>query len=197
MKENKKSTGFIISTASAVVSGIILMVIEPTRLFIIGMLSIFIKKAKYLFLFIWNYLISNHRINGFLLLLLICLSVLLTFLIVVALLEQRINKIRKTYIKDVFYNVNWRWNWNGGTITNLWCFCRNCDMEISYDDSSMNRYSHDTNPRIDLICDHCGRIVSSIPQNTKEYLIGVIEREIRRNVRIKEEEQKNKNIKKE
>lgn len=54
----------------------------------------------------------------------------------------------------------------------------------------MHRYSYDTNPRTDLICDHCGHIVSSIPKSDKNYLISIISREIMRKVRIQINEAK-------
>ena len=47
----------------------------------------------------------------------------------------------------------------------------------------MDRYSYDTNRRIDFICDDYGKVVNSIQDTDKSYLISIVKRKILRNSR--------------
>ena len=187
MSEKKEqSTNLMIGIVSTVVGGIILMVIEPTRSFIIKILGAVIKWIVYILKIVLSYLSTTHQVNGFLFIVLLLLSSAFIILWIVSLIRDSKNSIRDSYTQDVFYNVVWKWYWSGDRIQNLWCFCNYCDYELTYDDSSMHKYSHDQNPRIDLYCDHCGRIVGSAKQMDKDYLLSVVTREIMRNIRQKE-----------
>ena len=186
MDKNNKSSGLLISIVSTVIGGAILMLVEPIRDFIINCIINAAKFISNISLSSWTFLKNDHKINGFLIIITFGLSLLLVVLWIISFVRDNTNKVKNGYTSDEFYNVVWKWYWNGMKVSNLWCYCRNCDFELSYDDTSMHKYSHDQHPRTDLICDHCGRTVSSVPQYSKEYLLSVIEREIYRNLRIKQ-----------
>ena len=186
-KDNRN--GIIVGIISTVVGGIILMVIEPTRNKLLLFFKFILNTLAQLFLSFWRYLTSSHLVNGFLIIVLFGLSITFMVLLIISFFQNRNSGIKENYTKDTFYGVAWKWLWNDSEIYNLWCYCKNCDFALSYDDSSTDRYSHDPNPRIDLICEHCGKVVSSVPRFSKDYLLDVIKREIHRSMRIKEAEQ--------
>ena len=36
------------------------------------------------------------------------------------------------YTEDMIYGAKWRWSWIKGKLSNLWCFCPNCDAQLVY-----------------------------------------------------------------
>lgn len=91
----------------------------------------------------------------------------------------------KAYVEDVIQGLKWRWEWVGGRVTGLWCFCSFCDATLVYDESSC--YSYITNDnKTDFRCENCGdRVVASMSGN-KNFAIGTVEREIHRRIRTSE-----------
>jgi hypothetical protein len=165
----------------AVLGGLIsVIVIDPSRKIIFKIISIIKDFFKNV---VFHYLTTEHYVNGTVIILSFFLWIILIVILLIHLFKKIKGKEYKNYKEDVFFNVIWRWNWGYSDIEDLWCYCPHCDFELTYDDSSTRRYSHDPNPRTDFICDHCQKIISSIQNNDKNFIIGIIEREIRRKVR--------------
>ena len=59
----------------------------------------------------------------------------------------------KSYTEDNVYGAIWRWHWVGNSISNLWCFCPNCDATLVYNDQSVRDYSRQ--PKTEFICENC------------------------------------------
>jgi hypothetical protein len=170
----------LITTIASVLSGIILMIIEPSRKFIVKILIVIKDFLKNI---VFHYLITGHYVNGLIIILSFVLWIVFFILLFRQLLKIAKRNEYKKYTEDIFFNIIWRWNWGYTGIEDLWCYCPNCDLELTYDDNSTRRYSHDPNPRTDFICDHCQKTISSIPNQDKDFIVGIIEREIRRKVR--------------
>jgi hypothetical protein len=94
------------------------------------------------------------------------------------------------YVDDMLFKAKWRWTWLGSEISNLWCFCPQCDSELVYDDSSCrNIYSREPEKTL-FICEHCGHLtIASIVGGDKDYAISAVKREIRRRIRTNEYQQ--------
>ena len=182
----------LIGTISAVCSGIILMIIEPSRHFIIFGMSKVWSFIKIFFSTIWKFLITAHEVNGFII---IISGIILTFLIFIL-----FNIIKKslfgktyatytTYTEDMFYGIKWRWYWEDAGIENLWCFCPECEYELSYQEESSYRHKVYNAPNLILICDHCSK-EHPFQDYDKDHLLSIIEREIWRKIRIGEKPDK-------
>lgn len=93
----------------------------------------------------------------------------------------------RSYVEDILFGAKWRWSWSGGDVSNLWCFCPDCDGELVYDDSTAHRFAVHGDPETRFICEHCnGSIMGRITGGDKEYALGAVRREIRRKVRTGE-----------
>jgi hypothetical protein len=81
--------------------------------------------------------------------------------------------------------LKWSWCWREDNIANLWCFCPQCDYELSYSEEEM----------VDAIwllafkCEHCQKYYRFKGYN-KDYLLNVIKREIHRKIRTGEKPDK-------
>ena len=95
--------------------------------------------------------------------------------------------MKRVYVwmeNDRMYGAVWRWRWVGNSISNLWCYCPNCDATLVYVNQSILDYRVD--PKTDFVCENCNTIIATIKGGNKEYALGAIEREIDRRVRTGE-----------
>jgi len=110
--------------------------------------------------------------------------------IIIYLLVKIIKKNRSEYTEDTFYNIKWTWNWNKDNITNLHCYCPDCNEEIYYDDTTSNFTLKVS--KLDFICDKCEKVVGSIANENKKFNSStIINKEIERQVFRKLAENKN------
>jgi len=88
------------------------------------------------------------------------------------------------YTEDKMHGAIWRWRWVGNAVSNLWCYCPNCDATLVYINQSILDYR--IAPKADFLCENCNSIITTIISGDKDYALGVIEREIERRVRTGE-----------
>jgi uncharacterized protein YbaR (Trm112 family) len=176
----------MIGTILAVISAIITIIIEPSRNFLIVFKERVWNIIKIFFSTIWKYLTTTHNINGFLIILsgLVWLFFIYTFLLLIK--NILIGKTYEDYTEDTFHGINWRWYWKDGKIINLWCYCPICELEMSYiEDKEYYNNGFNYKYNVTFTCEHCNREYTII-EHKLNYLLGVIEREIRRKIRIGE-----------
>ncbi len=95
-----------------------------------------------------------------------------------------------SYTEDIIYSAKWRWKWEKDNISNIQCYCPQCDAELVYDDRSCHTKYTDVT-KTDFICENCkSQIITSIHGGNKIYAFNAVKREIER--RIRTEEYKNK-----
>lgn len=131
-------------------------------------------------LFVESYLVPGWLLFIFGLSLLVVLSRLLTLFLARGDSSQ-------LYITDMVNGAIWRWHWIGGQISNLWCYCPQCDAELIHDDSSCDwTSSHLGIPfKTDFVCEHCQKsVVASVDGGDKGYAIEFVKRELRRRMRV-------------
>lgn len=98
-----------------------------------------------------------------------------------------------SFTEQRLHGAIWRWRWREGNISNLWCYCPNCDMELVYDDSTARGFVRVEEPRTDFFCERCnGSVVARIPGGDKEYALGSVSREIHRRIRTGEYEKEDR-----
>ena len=176
----------------AVRNGVLATIIGGVVLAVLGELWPPAKKAAF---WLWDqvewvggFFTDSYAIKGWILAPVLVLSLITVVRFLVGLVPERAPSY-KDYVEDYFYGAKWRWSWLPGGISNLWCYCRSCDSELVYDDSSCNylhSYTHEPE-RTDFICEHCYRsVVASIPGGNKSYALSLIQREIRRRIRTNE-----------
>ena len=110
----------------------------------------------------------------------ICLLTLLT-------LVKKDSKLDNTkYTEDSIYGAKWKWKWQKNQITNLQCYCPNCDSVLVYDDTSSHTRYTDVS-KTDFICESCkSQLITSIHGGNKNYAFNAVKREIERRIRINE-----------
>lgn len=164
--------------ASLLAAGII-SAVEPLRNHAIDFLS-WIWSG-----FIWAYdaLLASYALPGWLWI--IVLFFALTGLIgVYQAIRPANNAEHHDYTEDRMYGAVWRWRWVGNSVSNLWCFCPNCDGTLVYVKQSVLDYRSD--PKTDFVCENCNTIMATIKGGNKDYALEAIEREIDRRVRTGE-----------
>ena len=141
------------------------------------------------FTWAWTSIFSTYPISGWLILL-VCIFACIGLLAIFFFFQEVFSSEHKKYNEDFFHGAKWRWDWVRGSISNLWCYCPDCDSELVYDDSSCSRYSRTLTydpPHTKFICENCNRrIVSSVEGGDKYYVKGAVEREIKRRIRTSE-----------
>lgn len=96
-----------------------------------------------------------------------------------------------TYKEDFIYKAKWKWNWEKNSITNIQCYCPNCNNLLVYDDRSCHTKSTELT-KTDFICETCNsQIISTIHGGNKNYAINLVKREIERRIRTEEYKEKN------
>ena len=92
----------------------------------------------------------------------------------------------RNYTEDMLFGAKWRWSWTDNEISNLWCFCPNCDAQL------IPREGYGST---DFICERCppdesyrnyqphGRVVATVEGGGRYYAVSAAEREILRRIR--------------
>jgi hypothetical protein len=184
MAKKKKVFVGIITTIS--IAMITTWVIEPLRDFVVS--NIFIKAFDFILKIlstIWNFLTNNHEINGFVIVFSVFAWIFVFFIIIKDNIFDR-SATYKEYIQDNIMGLKWKWYWNGNDIANLWCLCPYCDYELSYTEEGLY---YGGIPQLVFKCEHCQNDYTFNRYN-KNYFLSVIEREIRRKIRIGEKPDK-------
>lgn len=165
---------------ASVIAGVILLFFPVIR-------ELIVKLCKWVYsglMWCWEMLVASHSLPGWMWLIAFILSLIGLVNIFILFKSPAAESEIKSYTSDFIYNVKWRWDWIGNSITNLWCFCPHCDATLVYDDSSCQRL-YTENIRTDFICENCNHtVVASVPGGNKQYVIGAIEREIDRRIRV-------------
>ena len=105
------------------------------------------------------------------------------FLGVIKLLEFFISFFPKrlafhSYKTDTFKNAHWKWKWNEIHIENLWCYCPQCNQELSYNCDHLLF-------KTDFLCPQCEKQVASYDGDNINYVLTKVKTEIRRVVQRK------------
>ena len=147
---------------------------------------------------IWTALISYYSMPGwaFLIVGLLALVGLVGILVGIYVVLRSENEPEyKNYTEDRLYGAKWRWSWTAGKISNLWCFCPSCDLQLVYSESIYETA---------FICERCpsneldryhyhhhydrpqGRVVTTVKGGDRYYAVSAAEREILRRIRVNE-----------
>jgi len=164
---------------AGIISGLVLFFAIPiTRAIAFGLLHWF-KKTLLSF---WGWILTNHNVPGWLILVWSLLSLVA--------LMQIINVLRPAKVPDYisFTQMNhngvvWRWQWLQGTIQNLWCFCPSCDAELVKSEPEELRSLLRNQSCVDLVCENCDGIIAHINGGGLSYALENAKREIRRRLR--------------
>ncbi|UFS63476.1 hypothetical protein LOH54_04930 [Sulfurimonas sp. HSL-3221] len=137
-------------------------------------------------LWCWNALNATYALPGWIWLLIFIFAFIGLINIFLAFKGEATIPEYKSYTEDSIYGLVWRWDWVGNQISNLWCYCPNCDATLVYNEPTRRRSLFETN-QTNFICENCGhKIVGTIQGGNKNYAIGAVEREIDRRIRNNE-----------
>ena len=189
-----------------VVGGLILSAIPQFRGFLVEAISWAWAGVTW----VWIALISNYSIPGWAFLIIGFFALVGLAKICVVLWPEN-EQAYRNYTEDMLYGAKWRWSWNGDEISNLWCFCPNCDAQL------IPREGYGST---DFICERCpsdepnrqvvppfissrawerrpsdgadrhygsqGRVISTIEGGDRFYAVDAVKREILRRIRTGE-----------
>lgn len=173
----------IIGVISTVAGGLILSEVENLRNLIVKIFS----PVWFIILFLWDALNSDYSLNGWSILIFGIFAiggfgiVLILFYLQ---LHPHSNPEHQNYTEDCIYGAKWRWLWNQGRISKLWCYCPICDAQLVFSEDL--RHTH-------FICERCTfgqstpRPTATVPGD-RDYAVGAAEREIYRRIRTKDKE---------
>lgn len=166
----------IIGVTASVIAGIILLTIPNIRSLLLSIIS-----------WLWKPLIATYSVSGFFLILLSLSTFFMIVLFCLKLIHRTKEPRFKSYTKDFMRGALWKWNWVGSRISNVWCYCPYCDATLIYDDSSCYSHSYMAANKTDFIYENCSnRVITSIEGGNKEYVLGLITREVDRRIRTEE-----------
>ena len=166
--------------------GLILSAIPQSRGFLVEAMSWAWAGVSW----IWAALISHYSIPGWVFLI-VGLFALVGLVGLCVVLRPQNEPAYRSYTEDMLYGAKWRWSWTGSHISNLWCFCPDCDAQLV----PSGHYS--ISEKTDFICERCppdgadhfprpqGRVVATV-EGDKHYAVGAAEREILRRIRTRE-----------
>ena len=173
-----------------VVGGLILSAIPQFRGFLVEAISWAWAGVTW----VWIALISNYSIPGWAFLIIGFFALVGLAKICVVLWPEN-EPAYRNYTEDMLYGAKWRWSWNGDEISNLWCFCPNCDAQL------IPREGYGST---DFICERCspdrsdylyrshgldqphGQVVATVKGGDRHYAVGAAKREILRRIRTSE-----------
>lgn len=120
------------------------------------------------------FLIKKFDTSGWLLL----LGGFLSFIGVIKLIEFMLSFSPKKlpyhkYRQDTFKNTLWKWDWKQHNIENLWCYCPECNQELSYKCDHLLF-------KTEFLCQGCSKHISSYEGDNINYVLSKVKREIRR-----------------
>jgi hypothetical protein len=88
------------------------------------------------------------------------------------------------YTEDEIFGARWHWAWKDNRITQLWSSCPKCQGELVYLNERDSFLL--SAPQAKYFCEHCQKILVAIPGGGHDFAISAVEREIRRRLRISE-----------
>ena len=160
-----------------VVGGLILSAIPLSRRFLEKTMSWVWAGVSWM----WTALLSHYPVPGWVLLI-VGLFALLGLVGLCVVLWPRNEPAYRSYTEDMLYGAKWRWSWIGREISNLWCYCPSCDMELVCSEDILTQ-------RTDFICERCSpgqsrrRVVATVEGGDRGYAVNAAKREIRRRIR--------------
>ncbi len=103
---------------------------------------------------VWAWLFSGHSIYGWLLVILILCTVICGFVLLAAFFQRTPQHNWRSYRRDIFFGIVWRWDYFGERIGDPIPYCRHCDTQL------IPREDYDYGPGeralvTQYICDHC------------------------------------------
>lgn len=180
-KESHSIRNGIIAT---VIGGILLTFWPPFRDVIVKILT----WVWSLFVGFWNYLSSEHKVYGWVIIIFSLLAVPTLIVGIRKLIGRRESGYQDLYTDDHLFGVKWHWTYVNGSIANLWCLCPKCENELVYSEFIPNQFNIDhvgKKPKTEFICDRCGVPRASL-EGSKDFALGTVQREIRRKIRTGE-----------
>ena len=132
-------------------------------------------------------LASTHPVPGWLLLLLVCgagafiVSKFVTFV-----RGASTTAPHMSYVSDALFGALWHWSWSGGQITHLWSSCLVCQGELVHL-NERDSYLMSA-PHAKFYCEHCREVRVDIEGGGYQYALSAVEREIRRRLRVTQEQ---------
>ena len=169
------------SVIASVIGGIILSFWPPFREFLVNTASWFWGVIKSF----GTWLSTTQDIYGWVLLLLIALSIPTLVKAISLVAKKREPGVEDLYNSDYLFGANWHWTYFNGSIHNLWCLCPSCKNELVYSEFRPDRYNFDhagLELKTSFDCERCNTSPCTLKGN-KEYALGTVEREIRRKIR--------------
>ncbi|NQZ86668.1 MAG: hypothetical protein HRT54_03710 [Colwellia sp.] len=165
---------------ASVVAGVILLLIPQVR-----ELSITAAKSIWSFcIWCWDSMFQDYSFSGWFFLLLFILAFIGSVVILINIADMFKQPEHKDYVSDNIFDVNWRWDWRGVNISNLWCYCPTCDATLVYDDSTCHSSFYDRS-ETKFICENCNRqTMGAVAGGDKSYALGAVKREIDRRIRV-------------
>lgn len=167
---------------ASVIAGVFLLVIPALRNYIVKFFLWFWTGVVWC----WEALVSSYSLPGWILLIVLLFALIGLVKFYISIKGHGEEPEYKSYIEDFIYGAKWRWKWVGNQISNIWCFCPNCDATLVYDDSSCRTRFADAR-KTDFLCENCGaRTIATVKGGDKNYATGAAIREIERRIRTKE-----------
>jgi len=181
---NRESHPIRNGVIASVVGGILLSLWPPFRDLLLNVTSWVWNGIKALAL----WLSSIQDVYGWILLLLIILSIPTISKIASLLSPNKEASTEDLYKSDNLFGAIWQWSYSNGSIHNLWSLCPECKSELVYSEFMPNPYdyTHDgLEPKTEFSCERCNSTKCTL-KGDKEYATGTVEREIRRKIRNSE-----------
>lgn len=137
---------------------------------------------------LWEWISSIHEIYGWVLLLLVFLSLPTLIQIVSLTMRKKELGVDDLYKSDYLFGADWQWYYLNSSIKNLWCLCPSCKGELVYYEFVPDEYNfaHEgLKPKTDFTCERCNTTRCSL-LGDKRHALSTVEREIRRKIRNNE-----------
>ena len=166
---------------ASVIAGVVLLTVPAIRGYVLDLLKWLWSGVTWC----WSAITESYSLPGWAWLIIFLLAMVGVINIYLAIRGD--NELEfKSYVDDMIFGAKWRWEWIGNSLSNIWCFCPNCDATLVYDDSSCRSFSSDVR-QTKFICENCGRrVVASVEGGDKDYATSAAEREVHRRIRTGE-----------
>lgn len=120
-----KRCGVPEGTAWAIIVGVAITVISTAVLEVGDTISL-VAVIRW----VWEFLVGYHLLPGWVIVVVTICG--LFGLVSIAARVLRASKVRShmSYVEDEVFDMRWRWQWSGSSVTKLRGFCRKCDLEV-------------------------------------------------------------------
>lgn len=81
-----------------------------------------------------------------------------------------------SYREDIFFNMRWRWRWTQDGVTDIACYCPQCDLQL---------IPQDLHGETGFSCERCGQDVYKVDGNMYQFELRIA-REVQRKARTGE-----------